>query len=190
VLAHYHRLRPDVSISLHNMTKSEQMQALRERRLTVGFARLVPSAPDLAVEIVLREPMLVALYEGHPLCSKAEITTSDLDDEPMILYPNFSMSGLAQSVMEAFTRSAVRLRIEQKVEDVLTAIALVSSGYGLCVTTESASSLRLPGVTYRPFHSPFLNDIEMNCFYRRDDQSPVLHALLEVVRRYGKRGSQ
>jgi len=190
VMSAFHKLRPDIRIVLHNMTKGEQIQALRERRIMVGFARLVPSEPDLSVEVVLREPILVALFEGHPLCAKAEITVRDLNDEPMILYPNFALSGLAQSVGEAFRRGRARLRIEQEVEDAVTAIALVSSGFGLCVTTESAASLRLPGVVYRPFRSVHLRDIEMSCFFRRNEESPLLNAFLGVVRQYGAQRSR
>jgi len=184
VMANFHRLRPEVQIGLHNMTKSEQIVALRERRIHVGFARLVPSEPDLVVETVLREPMLVALYEGHSLCNKTEVTVRDLDGEPMIVYPNFALSGLAHSVLEAFRRGGARLRVEQEVEDAVTAMALVSSGFGLCITTESAASLRLPGVVYRPFRSAHLRDIEMSCFFRRNDESPLLDAFLGVVRQY------
>ncbi len=185
VLARFHQLRPEVTIGLHNLSKGEQIQALRERRIAVGFARLVPSEPDLGVETVLREPILVALYEGHRLCEQAEIAMRDLDQEPMIVYPTFAMSGLAQTVAEAFRRGGARLRVEQEVEDALTAIALVSSGFGLCVTTDSAASLRLPGVVYRPLRSAHLRDIEMSCFYRAGDGSPVLRAFLGVVREYG-----
>jgi DNA-binding transcriptional LysR family regulator len=184
VLANFHKLRPAVTIGLHNLDKGEQIRALRERRLSVGFARLIPNEADIKVEMVLREPIFVAMREGHPLCANTDVTVKDLVGEPMILYPNFAMSGLAQSVIEAFRRGGAKLKIEQEVEDVLTAIALVSSGYGLCITTESAASLRLPGVVYRPFKSNYLRDIELSCFYRRDERSPVLKEFLTVVRKY------
>jgi DNA-binding transcriptional LysR family regulator len=182
LLARFHAARPQIQIGLHNMNKIEQIQALRERRITIGFNRLVPSEPDLCVETVLRERMLVALYEGHPLCAKAELTLQDMDSEPMILYPNVPLPGLAQMVINAFRREGVRLKIEQEVEDVLTCVALVASGFGLCITTESAANLRLPGVVYRPLNSRHLYDIELSCLYRSDDQSPILHAFLAVAR--------
>ena len=53
---------PQVQISLHEQTKAEQIQALRERRLTIGFNRHVRPAPDLVVESVYQEPLLVALH--------------------------------------------------------------------------------------------------------------------------------
>ena len=42
LLARFHAERPEVKIVLHNLTKTEQIEALRERRISVGFNRLVP----------------------------------------------------------------------------------------------------------------------------------------------------
>lgn len=182
LLARFHAERPDVKIVLHTMTKAEQLDALRERRISVGFNRLVPPEPDLVIETVLREQMRVALPEGHPLCAQAVVRIPDLAGEPMILYPNLPLPGLAQQVMQAFAQEGTPLQIEQEVEDVLTAVALVAGGFGACITTASSESLRLPGVVYRPLACVFLRDIELSCIHRRGDGSPVLAAFLAVVR--------
>lgn len=186
MLARFHAERPEVKIELHNLTKAEQLVALRERRISVGFNRLVPPEDDLVVETVLRERMVVGLPEGHRLCAQNEISILDMDDEPLILYPNVPMRGLAQEVMGAFRSAGVRLRVEQEVEDVLTCVALVASGFGLCVTTESTASLRLPGVAYRPLRCDTLRDIELSCLYRRNDSAPILAAFLAVVRDFAR----
>jgi len=182
LLARFHAQRPEVKIVLHSMTKAEQLEALRERRLSVGFNRLVPPSPDLVVETLLRERMMVALPETHALCARAAVTIPDLADVPMILYPNLPLPGLAQQVIQAFAAEGTPLRVEQEVEDVLTAIALVAGGFGACITTASGTSLRLPGVAYRPLDSVHLKDIELSCIHRRGDPSPVLAAFLAVVR--------
>ena len=186
VLAKFHAQRPEVRIALHNLTKSEQLQALRDRRISVGFNRLVPPEPDLVVESVLREPLLVAMHEAHPLAQRRQVGMADLDGLPMILYPNEAIHGLAQEVAEAFRQEGVRLAVEQDVEDVVTAVALVASGFGLTIATRSAASLRLPGVVFVPLRSRHLKDLELSCLYRRGDPSPVLAMFLEVVRAHGK----
>jgi DNA-binding transcriptional LysR family regulator len=182
LLATFHQARPEVRIELHNLTKGEQLQALRERRITIGFNRLVPAEPGLGVQTVLQEALVVGLPDTHRLCAREEITLHDLDGEPMILYPNAPLPGLAQEVSGAFHREGVRLNVAQSVEDVLTCVALVAGGFGCCITTRSATSLRLPGVAYRPLRSRHLRDIELSCLYRSDDPSPVLAAFLDVVR--------
>jgi DNA-binding transcriptional LysR family regulator len=184
LLAEFHTERPGVKIGLHNMAKAEQIEALRERRITIGFNRLLPAAEDITVEPVLRERFLVALHDGHPLAAKKSITLRDLDDEPMILYPNSPVHGLAQEVAAAFRSEGARLRVEQEVQDVVTCIALVASGFGACITTESAANLRLPHVVYLPLSAKQLRHIELSCLYRRDDRSPILLAFVGLIRRF------
>lgn len=186
MLAQFHQRRPEVKIVLHNLTKAEQLQALRERRIAVGFNRLVPHEPDLVIETVLREPLVAALHESHPLAARQQIRLVDLNDVPLILYPNIPMRGLAQEISDAFRRHKLKLRVEQDVEDVLTAVALVASGFGVAITTQSATSLRLPGVVFRDVVPGELRHVELNCLYRRGDASPVLAAFLEVVHGFAR----
>ncbi len=184
ILARFHAERPEVRIVLHNLTKHEQLQALRERRISVGFNRLIPAEDDLVVEPVLSESMTVALPSNHVLAKKSEVTIADLSDYPMILYPRLPIAGLAQQVIQAFNREKSVLRVEQDVEDILTAIALVAGGFGACITVASTTSLKLPGVVYRPLVSKHLREIELSCLYRKTDLSPVLAAFVAVVRDY------
>ncbi len=184
ILARFHQVRPEVKIVLHNLTKDAQIQALRERRITVGFNRLVPQEADICTETVLREPLMVAIADAHPLAVLPSLRLQDLGGVPLILYPNVPMRGLAQEIAEAFHAEGVPLRVEQEVEDVLTAVALVSAGFGAAITTQSASNLRLPGVAFRPLHSSRLKDLELSCLYRRGDRSPALGAFLEVVQAF------
>lgn len=210
ILSRFRAARPEVRIVLHTMTKAEQLVALDERRISVGFNRLVPPWPGLVVETVLRERMQVALPPGHPLAGRARLRLRDLEAEPLILYPSVAaeasargaaghasspdaghdtdgaLRGLAEVVTEAFRKDALQLRIAQEVDDVLTAVALVAGGFGLAITTQSATSLRLPGVEFRPLASEHLRDVELSCLYRQDDHAPVLRAFLEVVRGFAR----
>lgn len=185
ILARFHAARPQVKIVLHNLTKTEQLQALRERRIAVGFNRLVPDESGIVVRPILREPLVVALPDNHALAARAVLTIPDLNEQPMIVYPNVPLHGLAQEVANAFRAEGVRLAVEQEVEDVLTAIALVASGFGLAVTTQSATNLRLPGVAFRPLRSAHLADVELSSLWRQGDDSPILAAFLRVLRDFG-----
>ena len=184
ILARFHQARPEVKIVLHNLTKDAQLQALRERRITVGFNRLVPEEAGITVETVLREPLVVAIAASHALAARPAIRLQDLDGVPLILYPNVPLRGLAQEVADAFRAEGVRMRVEQEVEDVVTAVALVSAGFGAAITTQSAASLRLPGVEFRPLRSARLKELELSCLYRSGDASPTLRAFLDVVHEF------
>lgn len=184
LLARFHQARPEVRMRVHSLTKAEQAEALRARRIHIGFHRLPREEDDLCALSLGEEPMYVGMPSGHALASRQEVHVQDLADEPMILYPNLPMPGLAQEVMSAFRQEGVSLRVEHEVGDVVSAIAMVAAGLGLCVTTESTSRMSLPGVTYRRFHSKHLMSIGLSCVYRRGDRSPVLAAFLAVVQAF------
>ncbi|MDI1246020.1 MAG: LysR family transcriptional regulator [Rhodoferax sp.] len=184
LLLQFRSLYPQVQISLHEQTKAEQIRALRERRLTIGFNRHVRVESDLVVETVYLEPLLVALHCAHPLAQQSSINLRELSQQPLILYPNNTREGFADQVLSMFYREGLQAQVELEVKDVVTAVALVSSGFGLCVTPEAASSLQLPGVVYRPLTADPAPTVDLVCLYRRDDASPVLTAFLETVRTF------
>lgn len=186
LLAQFHQDRPQVEISLRTLAKADQLDALRERRIMVGFNRLVPPADDLVIETVLRERLVVSLPARHPLARQRRITLRDLEDEPLILYPNVPLPGLSSQVTQAFAHEGVRMHVIQQVEDVLTGIALVAGGFGLCVTTEATTRLQLAGVVYRPLACMPLQHIELSCMHLRDNRSPVLAAFMRGVRAFAE----
>ncbi|MDZ4253352.1 MAG: LysR substrate-binding domain-containing protein [Sulfuritalea sp.] len=186
LLLQFRQRYPDVQIALHEQTKAEQIAALREGHLTIGFNRHVTVEPDIMVEMVFLEPLLVALHSKHPLARHKAIRIAEVVDEPLILYPSNTRPGFADDVMALFRAEGAQPRVAQEVTDVVTAVALVASGFGICITPEAASTLRLPGVVYRPVKATPPPTIDLVCLYRRDDDSPILKAFLEVVRKYVK----
>jgi DNA-binding transcriptional LysR family regulator len=184
MLFQFRTLYPEVEITLHQQTKAEQIQALRERRLTIGFNRHVPVEPDIVVETIFFEPLVIALHNKHPLARHKSIRIAEVVNEPLILYPSNTRPGFADDVMALFLNEGAQPRIVQEVTDVVTSIALVSSGFGICVAPQATTNLKLPGVVYRPIKADPEPTIEFACLYRREDESPILAAILEVTRNF------
>lgn len=175
---------PNVEIALHQQTKADQIAALRERRLTVGFNRHVPVEPDIVVETMFIEPLVVALNARHPLVRQKTIHVAEIAADPLVLYPTNARPGFADEVIALIRKEGVRPQVVQEVTDVVTAIALVASGFGICITPKAASSLNLPGVVYRPLKAVPMPSIELACLYRRNDDSPILAAFLDIARKF------
>src|ERR1700749_4678303 len=58
---------PDVGLRLHELGTTEQLRRLDDGRLDIGFIRAPGSRPGLSTETVLREPVVAAPPDGHPL---------------------------------------------------------------------------------------------------------------------------
>ncbi|WP_437883243.1 LysR family transcriptional regulator [Pseudomonas sp. LRF_L74] len=190
VLKRFTSAYPAVGVSLHPMDKDAQIQALRERRLTIGFNRLVPAEPDIEQEEVRREPLMLALSEQHPLSGRDSIDLGEILAEPMILYPRGVRGSLVVQIQQMFSRYDAHPVIAHEVTDVTTSIALVGGGLGMSIVPRAATNLRLPGVVYRPLSCRGDSAIELICLYRKGDQSPVLQAFLQTLRRFGQENEQ
>jgi DNA-binding transcriptional LysR family regulator len=172
---------PDVDIVLHNLDRPGQIKALRERRLTVGFNRFFVEEPDLVWDVVLAEGLNVALRADHPLAAQPVLQLTDLQAQPLILYPRTPRPGFIDQMLGLFHRRHLTAQVVQEVDDVVTAIALVSSGFGLTLASDSALNLRLPGVVYVPLEVTEA-PIDLCMIRRADDDSALLRAFIEVTR--------
>lgn len=184
LLRKFRQAYPGIKTMLHTMTKAEQIDALRQRRIAVGFNRLLAPLPDITVETVKMERVLAALNERHPLAACAHIPFSALRDEPLVLYPSGSRPNFMDYIMSLCHADGFYPRIAQEVSDAMTGVALVAGGFGICPVPESTANLSIAGVVYRPFEKPHAPKVDLSCLYRTGDQSPILKAFLTTVREW------
>jgi DNA-binding transcriptional LysR family regulator len=166
------------------MSKAEQIHALRTKQITIGFNRRLPVEQDIMVETVYFEPMIIAIHANSELAQYERIHCTQLQGETIILYPNATRPSFADTVTAFLRDNHVDVQYTQEAPDVVTALALVSSGFGVCITPESASRLSLPNVLYRTLDIDPQPTVELACLYRRGDDNPVLHNFLEIIRSY------
>ncbi|KFJ90065.1 LysR family transcriptional regulator [Pseudomonas sp. 1-7] len=176
---------PDVKMVLHNMTKEAQIEALRQRRIDVGFNRFIAPLNDIANEIVTTEKILLAVNENHALARQEKIPFRVLADHSLIVFPSGPRPSFVDKVMSMCQQMGFTPHVVQEVGDTLTGVALVASNFGVCLVPESATVLALPGVVYRPLSDiPENSGVDLNCIYRADDQSPILRSFLDTIREF------
>jgi len=180
LLTELRKTHPDIIISLQNTTKTQQIEGVREKHLDIGFNRIYPSVPDLAVETVMIEDLYVALHKDHPFANNQTIEVKELVDQPFILFPNNVRPSFADNVIMLCTNAGFTPNVVHDVEDIFTAIALISAGLGIAIVPESAISLRLSNVRYHLLDSKEAK-VDLSCVYRADNNSPALLAFLEAV---------
>jgi DNA-binding transcriptional LysR family regulator len=190
IIRSFRNEKPGVEIVLHNMERSTQLKALREKRLSIGFNRFFGDEPDLQWERVHSESLNLALYKEHPFSSKKSIKLSEIADEPLILYPKTARPGFIDFMLKVFHKEGISPNITYEVDDVNTAVALASSGIGLSIVTQSACNLKLPNICYIPIEFSDITPFDLDAIYRKDDNSALLMAFLETVREYKQKYSK
>ncbi len=176
---------PNVKIVLHTMNKGEQIEALRQRRIGIGFNRILSPTPGITAELVTTEALVLAVNAAHPLAAREVVPFEALAGEPLVLFPTGARPSFVDTVVGLCRSAGFVPEVSQEVGDAVTGVALVAGGFGLCLVPESATVLAFPGVAYRPLSGvPAPARVDLSCIYRTDDQSPLLAAFLEQVRRF------
>jgi DNA-binding transcriptional LysR family regulator len=181
VLSAFHVAHPDVDLVLHHAQTPEQLPALRQGRVLLVFERMLPEEIDIKVELVAREPLLLGLAEKHPLSAHDRIDVAALRDETMLIGTSPSIAAMT---LQLCREHGFEPRLAPPASDVVTATLLAAAGLGVTFVPGSMTSVRFPGVTYRPLHSRVEAFMDLHCFYLRDNDSPLLAAMLQTVRAF------
>ena len=81
---------------------------------------------------------------------------------------------------QVFRDAGVTPHIGQEAIQMQTIVGLVSAGMGMALVPQSVSNLQRPGVDYRCLSDP-VPEIQTSLAWRRDSNSTVLRALLELL---------
>jgi DNA-binding transcriptional LysR family regulator len=173
---------PDIEMIVHAMNKEEQLRALYDRRVTVGFNLLGLKLAGIANEKVRSEPLIVALNATDPLCAQASVALKQIADRPMVIFASGPRPNLMDLIFGLCLEKGFQPNISQEVDNSVTAVALVAAGFGVALVPATVSQLTLPGIVFRGLAESPPITVDFNCIYRGDDASPILRAFLETIR--------
>jgi len=171
---------PAVGIGLHPLLPSAQTEALRDGRIQIGFVRLPVETGGLVVETIQREPLLAVLPSGHRLARRTTVRLSELQNDPIIMFPRHTAPGYYDFLLAACRRAGFTPRVLHEPGSVQTNLGLVSARLGVTLMPASIRNLARAGVVYRPLAPP-VPHVEMAIAYRHDERSAVLPAFLQVL---------
>jgi DNA-binding transcriptional LysR family regulator len=181
IIRTYRERYPEVEVTLHEMTTVEQLKALKEGKIDVGFGRLKSQDPSIRRILLREERMVVALYPRHRLAAgNAPVRLVDLVQEPLLVYPHAPRPSFADQVLALF--SEVNLAPEHVVEvrELQIAMGLVAAEQGVSIVPASVQGMHHRNVVYRPIEdkhafSPIFFSV------RHMDRSPELENMLAVI---------
>lgn len=182
VLRKFRTRFPNVDLSLQELGPDEEVRKLHDKQIDAGFLYLPIDETGLDVRSVLREPLVVALPDTHPLVTEAQVEMRQLAEEPFILPPQHQVPACYGYIMEACRQAGFFPKAVQKdVWLMQTIVGLVAGGLGVALVPASLKNLRRSGVAYKEIEDLSFA-VETGVVWRRDDTSAVLQAFLQVVK--------
>jgi DNA-binding transcriptional LysR family regulator len=181
VLKVFRRRFPEVLVSLYEMTTTQQVQALHEDRIHLGFVRPPIYEQELMIESILKEPFVAVLPEFHRLANETQISLLTLANDPFILFPRYLGSGFYDQIVNMCQQVGFQPQVAQEAIQMQTIISLVAAELGVALVPASVQNLQRVGVVYKAL-AESTSQVELAMVWRPDKISSVLQKFLEVTR--------
>ncbi|AYO53712.1 LysR family transcriptional regulator [Acinetobacter sp. WCHAc060033] len=176
----FRQQQPRLKIELVEMSTKDQIQALKEGRIDVGFGRLKISDPAVRRVLLREEPLMLAVHTSHSLADSKGTYFADIEDENLFLYPSHPKPNFSTQVRNLFSEHGLDPKNLKEVREIQLALGLVAAGEGMCIVPESAKTIQLPNLKYIPLldssaKSPIF--MAIRCM----DESEDIHSLFDCI---------
>ncbi|MCW7538166.1 LysR substrate-binding domain-containing protein [Aquabacterium sp. A7-Y] len=151
-LKSFREVWPGVELALQEATLDVQLAAFAAGEMDAGFVLHAPGAGRLAgfeSEVVLREPLVLALPSDHVLAAQQAPPLAAVLAEPLVIFPRGIAPSLYDAVLSLYSAHQCAPHIGQEAIQMQTIVNLVSAGMGVAWVPESVTRLQRPGVVYR-----------------------------------------
>lgn len=187
VLRRYREIYPTVSTQLEEAGSTELLQGVLAQRIDLAFVRMpVHGMPELKVERVLQEPMLVALPARHRLATLPRdepISLKILANEPFVLYRRPAGQGLYDAILAACFRAGFSPQIVQEAPRLTSCLSLVGAGLGVSIVPQSITRLGGEGMVFLPLVAQAQLSAPLYLARREDsDASAIINTFCELLR--------
>ncbi len=173
---------PVVDLTILDLVPQEQVTALMDRRIDLGFVPLpvINLVPDLEFEPVREVATMAALPPGHRLAKQRRLTLRNLAHEPFVLLNRSTAALLHDWILNLCREAGFEAQVIKSADSPASLLELVSAGFG--VSLLPALFQRFPSdVVFRPLPAA-TPKLHLALAWRRDNPSPLLKAFLEILR--------
>ncbi|WP_305849727.1 LysR substrate-binding domain-containing protein [Solibacillus sp. R5-41] len=181
VLNKFRERFPKIHLILREMTTEQQLKALYEKQIHIGFIRSKQNNEILSSEVCSEETLRLVLHQDHPFASLSEIPLQLLIGEPFILFPRHLGSNFYDLIISYFRDHGVNLNVVQEAVQMHTIVNLVATGMGVSVVPSSVESYKRPGVIYKKIQET-TPKVNLYVGWRQDGKSAIVDHFLTVVR--------
>jgi len=188
VIRVYREAFPLVALTLEEGGTTELIEGLRNERIDAAFIRTpIADREGLVVQILLEEPMVLALPRGHVLARKKgaskALSLAAVAGEIFVIYRRPSGPGLHDVIVSACNAAGFSPRIGQEAPRIGSTLNLVAAGLGISLVPESLQLMRMDGVVFRRLAGTVQPKAPLYFAARRTEASAAVREFRELVRR-------
>ncbi|NTF52856.1 LysR family transcriptional regulator [Agrobacterium rhizogenes] len=173
---------PELDIEIREMMSTEQVTALKEGRIDVGFGRVRFNDREVERLTLREERLVVAFPKGHAKSFEKEpIALAELQGEPLIVYPSVPRPSFADEILNLLGELSVTPGSVEEVREIQAALGMVAAGVGLCIIPAASQRQRPDDVCYRMIgDEKATSPIIMS--FRRSDADGKINQIKQLIR--------
>jgi DNA-binding transcriptional LysR family regulator len=178
ILARFRHHFPAVQVSMRDMSTPDQIAALEQGDIDVGFVRLPVERAELVTVPVLEEVLVAAVPRGMSYRKGL----SGLRNEPFVVISRSVSASFFDHLIGTCRAAGFSPRIVQEVNELFTVLNLVQAGLGVSLVPRSASLMRVPDVRLLDTNLPEAK-WRIGLAWRKLDQSdPLVRNFVRLAR--------
>ena len=186
-LKSFHQKFPDVDVDLLEMPLSEQMAALENGTLQIGFTvgSDVPLPAGLRQLKIARSAIRAVVGIGHPLAGQPKISLVDLAREPLLAFSvRRGITIHADFIRRNFEVRGLKIGPVRSIEGAETFRASLEGGLGVSLIPDIGSLARSPDLAFKPLKETGDDLIlELYAIWRPDRASALTANFLETLKK-------
>ncbi|MBO9634854.1 MAG: LysR family transcriptional regulator [Chitinophagaceae bacterium] len=180
LLKKFNREWPDIKFQLEELNNKEQLAALQQDEIDIGFMRSNQVAENMMIKSVLRETFSLVLPADHPMTARKFRNIGQLKDESFILFPNDQSQLYYQQILHLCADHGFVPRISHKAIHAPAVFRLVENGMGLSILPTSLASGQVPGIRFIELKN-IPQQTELYAVWKKENSNPVLQFLLKLL---------
>jgi DNA-binding transcriptional LysR family regulator len=182
-LARLRQVLPGVRPKLAEMSTNEQLDALAEGAIDIGFVHPpLGTGEQLDVLTFPAEASLAAMPDDG---TTESVTLAEIAAYGLILFPSVQGPVLHARIMDSFTNAGIEVQVVQEATRALTMLSLASAGLGAALLPQSIRRVAFEGVRYAEIGDATLPSYSLAMIARRRAQLPIVRRVWQLFSEQG-----
>lgn len=159
---------------------AEQVEALQQGRIHAAFSASLTLPRGLAGHQFPDDVFTCCVHESHPLAGAKSVKLSMLADESFVLFARDLTAQGHEHVMQMCIAAGFYPKVRYYARQWISAVALVSQGFGIALVPSSIARASLPNVRFIEVDDP-RSALSGYVLWRPESISPALEAFISHV---------
>jgi DNA-binding transcriptional LysR family regulator len=152
LMLRFRRRFPNVDLTVRNLSTSDQIQALADRRIDVGFVRLPIRTGDIEAIPIVKERLMIVLSEHSVHDAKKGLAA--LSSAPFIIPCRADSASFYEHVFRTCRAAGFMPTVVQETDVFFTALNLVRAGLGVSIAPSAVQLMRVPQIRFAETRIP------------------------------------